>query len=204
MAVTCGVASLSQTGKQMTAGQGVAFVSEARVATYVHDRHLMADGLIYTSSMVMLDVVRRKASVPALARWPLGLSIAATLAASVAHGLGHGPAGAAAAAWPAVALIGSCELFMIVICSSQTEPAGVTDSADNLDPPDDQAAEIFAEQLTADRVPSICAVRAQLHVGQPNAQRLHDYFPAGTARRAGSPAARATRWKASSHGRSSS
>ena len=80
-----------------------------------------ADGLIYASSMVMLDSARRKASVPALARWLLGLGIAATLAANVAHGLGHGPVGAAVAAWPAVALVGSYELLMTVIRSSQAE-----------------------------------------------------------------------------------
>jgi len=50
---------------------------------------LTVDGLIYASSMVMLDSARRKTPVPALARWLLGLGIAATLAANVAHGLGH-------------------------------------------------------------------------------------------------------------------
>jgi hypothetical protein len=48
-----------------------------------------------------------KTPVPGLARWLLGLGIAATLAANVAHGLGHGPIGAAMAAWLAVALVGS-------------------------------------------------------------------------------------------------
>jgi hypothetical protein len=38
----------------------------------------------------MLDSPRRRMPVPALARWLVGLSIAATLAANVAHGLGHG------------------------------------------------------------------------------------------------------------------
>ena len=52
--------------------------------------------------------------VPELARWLLGLGIAATLAANVAHGLGHGLIGAAVAAWPAVALVGSYELLMMV------------------------------------------------------------------------------------------
>jgi Protein of unknown function (DUF2637) len=42
---------------------------------------LTVDGLIYASSMVMLDSARRKAPVPALVRWLLGLGIAATLAA---------------------------------------------------------------------------------------------------------------------------
>jgi hypothetical protein len=48
-------------------------------------------------------------------RWLLGLGITATLAANVAHGLGHGLTGAAVAAWPAVALVGSYELLMMVI-----------------------------------------------------------------------------------------
>jgi hypothetical protein len=40
---------------------------------------LTVDGLIYASSMVMLDSARRDARVPALARWLLGLGIVATL-----------------------------------------------------------------------------------------------------------------------------
>src|ERR1700689_3348250 len=86
---------------------------------------LTVDGLIYASSMVMLDSARRQAPVPALARWLLGLGIAATLAADVTHGLGHGLTGAAVAAWPAVALVGSYELLIMVIRSSQV-PAGGT------------------------------------------------------------------------------
>jgi hypothetical protein len=77
---------------------------------------LTIDGLIYASSMAMLDSARRKTPVPALARWLLGLSIAATLAANVAHGLGHDLiGGAAVAAWPAVALTCSYELLMVVV-----------------------------------------------------------------------------------------
>ena len=63
----------------------------------------------------------------ALARWLLGLGIAATLAANVAHGLGHGLIGAAVAAWPAVALVGSYELLMMVIRGSQ---ASVKDTSE--------------------------------------------------------------------------
>ena len=54
---------------------------------------LTVDGLIYASSMVMLDSARLAVPVPALASWLLGLGIAATLAANVAHGLGHGAVG---------------------------------------------------------------------------------------------------------------
>ena len=150
---------------------------------------LTVDGLIYASSMVMLDSARRKTSVPALARWLLGLGIAATLAANVAHGLGHGPVGAAVAAWPAVALVGSYELLMMVIRGSQAVPGGMPGSTSNQDPLSEQAAEIFADQLASHRMPSVRAIRAHLHVGQLRAQRLRDYLAAGAGSRAESPAA---------------
>ena len=72
---------------------------------------LTVDGLIWASSMVLLDSARRGVRVPALARGLLGLGIATTLAANVAHGLGNGPVGALVAAWPAVAPVGSYELL---------------------------------------------------------------------------------------------
>jgi hypothetical protein len=188
-----------------TAGAVVGVAAVAAVASYEHAYALVrahgeaawtgrmvpltVDGLIYASSMVMLDSARRKVPVPALARWLLGLGIAATLAANVAHGLGHGPVGAAVAAWPAVALVGSYELLMMVIRDSQVVPDGMSDRADLPDPLGEQAAEVFADQLAEDRVPSIRAIRAQLHVGQPRAQRLRDYLAIEAAGRAESPAA---------------
>ncbi len=83
------------------------------------------DALIYASSMVLLGAARREMPIPALARWLLGVGIAAILAANVAYGLGHGLAGAAVAAWLAVALVGSCELPMMIIRGTQV-PADVT------------------------------------------------------------------------------
>jgi hypothetical protein len=127
--------------------------------------------------------------VSALARWLVGLGTAATLAANVAHGLGHGFVGAAVAAWPAVALVGSYELLMMIIRGSQAVPDGMSGSVDTPDPLGEQAAEIFADQLAADRVPSVRAIRAHPHVGQTRAQRLRDHLAAGAARRATSPAA---------------
>ena len=49
---------------------------------------LTVDGLIWASSMVMLHSAHGGMRVPMLARWLLGLGIAATLAANLAHGLG--------------------------------------------------------------------------------------------------------------------
>ena len=150
---------------------------------------LTVDGLIYASSMVMLDSARRQMPVPALARWLLGLGIAPTLAANVAHGLGHGLAGAAVAAWPAVALVGSYELLMIVIHGSQVRAGGAPQTGHGADLLRRRVAELFAGQLAADRVLSVRAIRAQLHVGQPRAQRLRDYLATAAARRSETPAA---------------
>ena len=41
-----------------------------------------------------------------------------------------------------------------------------------------QAAQAFAVELAAGRVPSVRAVRARLHVGQPRAQRVRAYLAA--------------------------
>jgi hypothetical protein len=51
------------------------------------------DGLVYASSMVVLYAARHRAPTPALARWLLGLGIAATLTANMAQGWSHGPVG---------------------------------------------------------------------------------------------------------------
>jgi hypothetical protein len=68
---------------------------------------------------------------------------------------------------------------MMVIRSSQAASDGVPDTETPSDPLQEQAAEVFAEQLAVDRVPSVRAIRASLHVGQPRAQRLRDCLAAG-------------------------
>ena len=73
------------------------------------------DGLIWAASMVVLDASRRGQPVPRLAVWSLGTGIVATVGANLAHGGGHGPVGALASAWPALALVGSFELLMMLI-----------------------------------------------------------------------------------------
>lgn len=143
---------------------------------------LTVDGLIYASSMVMLHSARRRVAVPRLARWLLGLGIVATLAANAAHGLGNGPVGAIVGAWPAVALVGSYELLMLIIRSTDTAPAedeerelaGVPEP----DPLQVQAAEAFADEIAAGRTPSVRAIRSRLRVGQPRAQHVRTYLAA--------------------------
>ena len=118
---------------------------------------LTVDGLIYASSMVMLDCARRKVPVPVLAWWRLGLGITATLAANVAHGLGHGLTGAAVAAWPAVAPVGSYELLTMIIRSARlsgtdTALGGQPGCMPDTGPLQVQAAQAFAVERA---VPSV-------------------------------------------------
>jgi hypothetical protein len=104
----------------------------------------------------------------------------------VAHGLGHGPVGAAVAAWPAVALVGSYELFMTIIRGTR-QPDDRVSAAERVpgavsgtDPLRVQAAEVFAADVAAGRLPSIRAIRSRLHVGQPRAQQVRAYLDALT------------------------
>jgi hypothetical protein len=78
-----------------------------------------------SSASRVLPVPPVPASVtPRLARWLLGLGIAATLTANMAQGWSHGPVGAVIAAWPAVSLVGSYELLVWLIRTSGTVERG--------------------------------------------------------------------------------
>ena len=82
------------------------------------------DGLIWAASMVVLDASRRNQPVPRLAAWSLGTGIVATVSANLTHGVGHGPVGALVSAWPALALVGSFELLMMLIRTGRSTRAG--------------------------------------------------------------------------------
>jgi hypothetical protein len=76
--------------------------------------------------MVILYAARHRLRAPRLARWMLALGVAASLAVNVAQGWSHGLVGAVVAAWPAVALVGSFELFAWMI---RTAAGGKPDRA---------------------------------------------------------------------------
>jgi hypothetical protein len=70
--------------------------------------------------MVVLYAARHRVPVPSLARWLVGLGIAATLTANMAQGWAHGPVGAVVAAWPGFSLVGSYELLVWLTRTSAT------------------------------------------------------------------------------------
>jgi hypothetical protein len=90
------------------------------------------DGLIWAASTVVLDASRRNHPVPRLALWSLGAGIVATVGANLAYGLGHGAVGALVSAWPALALVGSFELLMLLIRKDhQADESDTTTHADD-------------------------------------------------------------------------
>jgi hypothetical protein len=92
--------------------------------------------------------------------------------------------GAAVAAWPAVALAGSYELFMTIIRGARqpddraSGAEHVPEAVPGTDPLRVRAAEVFAAEVAAGRVPSIRAIRSRLRVGQPRAQQVRAYLAA--------------------------
>jgi hypothetical protein len=81
-----------------------------------------------------------------------------------------------------VALVGSYELLMVIIRGTRAVPKRVPETDDVsgdvpvADPLQVQAADTFAEQLSAGRVRSIRAIRSALSVGQPCAQQIQAYL----------------------------
>jgi len=143
--------------RAIRASTAVVVVAVAGVAAYISYWHAYAvvreygesgvtallepatiDGLVYASSMVILYAARHRLPVPPLARWMLALGIAASLAVNVAQGCSHGVVGAAVAAWPAVALIGSYELLAWIIRTAAARQADHVPKADQRVPPADQ------------------------------------------------------------------
>lgn len=86
---------------------------------------LSVDGLILAASLVLLGQARQGAGVrgsaATLARWMLGLGVAATVAANIAYGAAWGWLGALISAWPAIAFIGTAEMLIGLV---RTNAAG--------------------------------------------------------------------------------
>jgi Protein of unknown function (DUF2637) len=116
---------------------------------------LTVDGLIYASSMAMFDSARRASAFPL---WRGGCCASASRPPSrrtwpTAWGTVWS---AAASAWPAVALVGSYELLMVIICGAQVPPgSGCATNVPQEDPLYEPAARVFADELAAARVPSV-------------------------------------------------
>ena len=137
------------------------------------DAHLLplaVDGLIVAGSVILL--------AGSWLGW-LGVvpGVSATVFANVESGLPHGPLAATVAAWPALAF--SVATFMLerwLKSHAVTAPGAVPDVPAGLNGHGHAAAELFAADLDAGRVPGIRAIRSGLHVGQDKASQVQAYL----------------------------
>jgi Protein of unknown function (DUF2637) len=160
----------------------------AAVVSFVHIEHLAVthgqttlaayllpvsvDGTVAASSLVMLRAARAGLGTPVLARTMLGLAVAATLAANVGYGLPYGATGALLSGWPAVAFIGCAEMAIGMVRRTRGVPVPGT----GLNGHAHAAAELFAADVAAGRVPGIRAIRSGLRVGQDKATEIQAYL----------------------------
>ena len=110
----------------LTAGAVLLVALIAAIVSFVHIEHLAVthgqtfvaavllpvsiDGTVAAASLVMLRAARAGLGTPWLARFMLGLAVAATLAANIGYGLPFGVTGALLSGWPAVAFVGCAEM----------------------------------------------------------------------------------------------
>jgi Protein of unknown function (DUF2637) len=139
------------------------------------------DGLVYSSSMVVLYATRHRLPAPGLARWLLALGIVATLAANMAHGWSSGPVGAAVAAWPAASLVGSYELLLWLIRTSAV-------GAVAREPAPDHGHGLTAHPFTDLRLMPLGARGGGGHENGQGRHTLANSSLAGTVDQAGGPA----------------
>jgi hypothetical protein len=140
------------------------------------------DGLIVAASMVLLDAARRDVPAPSLARTLLAAGIGATLFANVYAGISYGVLGACVAAWPALALVGSYELLMLLVrAQAVTEPPEPAQGQPEPDGPQgfrvprgDKVARIFKDELAEGRVPGTDRIKRAAGVGYPRAREIQD------------------------------
>jgi hypothetical protein len=91
----------------------------------------VADLMILTASLALLDAIRYRARKPRLAMVSLAVGIGATVAMNIVAGLAHGPGGALVASLPPVAFVLSLETLMgIVRLARGGNPQAIADEDD--------------------------------------------------------------------------
>ena len=135
---------------------------------------LAVDGLIVAGSVILL--------AGSWLGWiGVALGVAGTLYANVMSGLPRGPLAATVAAWPALAFTVASYMLERWLKSQVSDtrigdPEGVPGVPAELNGHAHQAAELFAADLEAGRVPGISAIKSGLHVGQDKASQVQAYL----------------------------
>ena len=130
---------------------------------------LAVDGLIVAGSVILL--------AGSWLGWiGVAIGVAGTLYANVMSGLPRGPLAATVAAWPALAFTVASFMLECWLKSQVTAPGAVPAVPGELNGHAHAAAELFAAELEAGRVPGIRTIRSGLHVGQDKASEVQAYL----------------------------
>ena len=178
--------------RRLTAAAVLLVAAIAAVVSFIHIEHLAVthgqtqlaalllpvsvDGTVAAASCSMLWAARSGLATPWLARAMLTLGVLATLAANVGYGAPYGLSGELLSGWPAVAFVGSVEMVLGMVRRTRAVPGPVPDEFASLNGHAAAAAELFAADLEAGRVPGIRAIRSGLQVGQDKAQQVQAYL----------------------------
>jgi hypothetical protein len=115
---------------------------------------LVADLMIFASSLALLEAAQTGQPRPPLAVVSLGFGISATIAMNVAAGYAHGAAGALVSALAPVALVLSYETLMGMLRRGHHEPAEPAEQSEvaafsHLQPPPATVAQTLVEAVRA-------------------------------------------------------
>jgi hypothetical protein len=140
---------------------------------------LSIDGTVVTGSLLMLRAARLGLGTPWLARVMMAVAVIMTIAANVAFGWAAGAWGILMAGWPAAAFLMNAEGSISFGRKTRAAPGPgtpVPEPPAGLNGHAEAAADLFAADLAAGRVPGVRRIRREMHLGQPRAQEVRAYL----------------------------
>jgi hypothetical protein len=157
---------------------------------------LTIDGLVATCSLILVDCARHERPAPWHAWVLLITGACAQVAANVAAGLSHGIVGAIIAGWPAFVACGCFELLLHHRRHARPPASSVRAVPDPSagpaspelpeiaglpgDPAVARARELYGAGIAAGHLPSIRAIKRDLHVGTGRASLIQAALTAPT------------------------
>ena len=142
---------------------------------------LTIDGMVFVSSLVLLEAAKRQAKAPLLAWFTLLFGIVTTVTVNVLHGWAHGPVAAGLSALPAISLVLSVELLMglirrVTIVSASSEELDDLEEILDPDPLVSAVRERFSREIEAGEIPSVNKIKTEMKVGHARASRTRDFL----------------------------
>ncbi len=135
------------------------------------------DGLLLAGTLAVLDASRRQTGHAWAARITVGLGVAMTMWANIAHGLAFGWTGIVISGWPPVALIAAVEVLSRMIRPSPAPAVpGVLEAGNGAPAHLLEAQQKFAGEIAERKVPTVRQIRSGLSVGAAKAAEVQRHL----------------------------